>query len=112
MRRLRQGYPALAAVVLCLSIASSRAESGSADSLKGAGDGLFRIGVAVGDRIAARPADWPLIAAQFNSVTAENCLKPDLVQTAEGKFNFTEGGPETLQERSVQHDFGDRKVND
>jgi GH35 family endo-1,4-beta-xylanase len=118
-----------------------------------------------------------LIEAQFNSVTAENCLKPDPVQTAEGKFNFTEadalvdfasarhlqivghclvwardertpgwffrdGGlskvsgtetparfrmpfslsvwihgisrfrPETLQERSVQHDLGDRKVND
>jgi GH35 family endo-1,4-beta-xylanase len=90
IRLVRRGLLALPAIVLCLSIVSSGAESGSADSLKGAGDGSFRIGVAVGDRIAARPADWPLIEAQFNSVTAENCLKPDPVQTAEGKFNFTE----------------------
>jgi endo-1,4-beta-xylanase len=90
IRLVRWGFVTLPAVALCLSIATSSAESGSPDSLKGAGDGLFRIGVAVGDRVIARPADWPLLAAQFNSVTAENCLKPDPVQTAEGKFHFTE----------------------
>ncbi len=90
MGLVRRGCIALTAVVICLSIASSRAESGSPDSLKGAGEGLFRIGVAVQDRIAARPADWPLLVAQFNSVTPENCLKPDPVQTGEGKFKFAE----------------------
>src|SRR5262249_27212203 len=41
-------------------------------------------------RIPERPADWPLLTAQFNSVTMENCLKPNPVQAAEGKFNFAE----------------------
>ena len=53
--------------------------------------GLFPIGVGVSDRIPERPADWPLLTTQFNSVTPENCLKPDPVQKAEGKFDFTAG---------------------
>ena len=48
------------------------------------------MGVAVSNGISARTADWPLLTAQFNSVTPENCLKPDPVQKAEGQFNFTE----------------------
>jgi endo-1,4-beta-xylanase len=79
----------LAAMALFLCVASSRAESGSPSRLKDAAAGLFPIGVAVFDRIAERPADWPLLTAQFNSVTPENCLKPDPVQTSEGKFDFT-----------------------
>jgi endo-1,4-beta-xylanase len=78
------------ALLLSLSIAGSRAESGSPDSLRSAGNGLFRIGVGIHDRIAERPADWPLLLAQFNSVTPENCLKPDPVQAAEGRFQFAE----------------------
>ena len=86
----RSKFFALPVIVLCLSVATSRAESGSPDSLKGAGGGLFRFGVAAPIALPRRPADWPLLLAQFNSVTPENCLKPDPVQTAEGKFNFTE----------------------
>jgi endo-1,4-beta-xylanase len=89
VRLVRRGCATLQTIVLCLLVSSAHGESASADSLKGAVDGLFRLGVAVRDRIAERPADWPLIEAQFNSVTAENCLKPDPVQTAEGQFNFS-----------------------
>ena len=57
--------------------------------LREAAAGLFTIGVGISDRIPERPADWPLLTAQFSAVTPENCLKPDPVQVAEGKFNFT-----------------------
>jgi endo-1,4-beta-xylanase len=57
--------------------------------LREAAKGLFTMGVGVHDRIPERPADWPLLLAQFSSVTPENCLKPDPVQAIEGKFNFT-----------------------
>jgi endo-1,4-beta-xylanase len=58
-------------------------------SLREAAAGLFPIGVGIRDRIPDRPADWPLLTTQFGAATPENCLKPDPVQVAEGKFNFT-----------------------
>jgi endo-1,4-beta-xylanase len=48
----------------------------------------FPIGVAVSDRIASTPADWPLLLSQFSIVTPENCMKPDPVQRAPGRWNF------------------------
>jgi endo-1,4-beta-xylanase len=66
------------------------AEPAPPPALKHAAAGLFPIGVAVGNGIAQRPADWPLITTQFDSVTAENCLKPDPVQREEGRFDFAE----------------------
>jgi endo-1,4-beta-xylanase len=74
----------------CVVLGNVHAEPASPDSLKEACAGLFPIGVAVRDRIAERPADWPLLTAQFNSVTPENCLKPDPVQKAEGTFQFAD----------------------
>lgn len=58
-------------------------------SLKSATHGQFPVGVGIADNIAGRPQDWPLLKAQFGMVTPENCLKPDPVQAAEGRFNFT-----------------------
>jgi endo-1,4-beta-xylanase len=58
-------------------------------SLRAAAGGAFTIGAGIDDRIPERPADWPLLIAQFSAVTPENCLKPDPVQVAEGKFNFS-----------------------
>ncbi len=57
-------------------------------SLKQAARGLFDIGVGINDWIAERPEDWGLLTKQFNLVTPENCMKPDAVQAAEGRFNF------------------------
>ena len=48
----------------------------------------FTIGAGISDDIPRRPRDWPLLLSQFNSVTPENCLKPDPVQREEGQFNF------------------------
>ena len=79
----------IAAAVPITASSASSAEPGSPHSLREAAAGLFSIGVGLNDRIPERPADWPLLTAQFGAVTPENCLKPDPVQVAEGKFNFT-----------------------
>jgi endo-1,4-beta-xylanase len=65
------------------------ADTSTPQSLRAAAAGIFAIGVGVHDRIPERPHDWPLLTSQFSSVTPENCLKPDPVQVAEGKFAFT-----------------------
>jgi len=76
-------------LLLLITNAAVGAESTAPRSLRAAAGGVFTIGVGIHDRIPERPADWPLLTAQFSSVTPENCLKPDPVQIAEGKFNFT-----------------------
>lgn len=78
------------AAALWVPLSGAGAERGVPASLKDAAAGLFPIGVAVKNGVATRPADWPLLTAQFNSVSAENCLKPDPVQREEGRFNFAE----------------------
>jgi endo-1,4-beta-xylanase len=45
-------------------------------------------GVGLSDRIADRPADWPLLTAQFGMVTPENCMKPDALQRQPGQWRF------------------------
>jgi endo-1,4-beta-xylanase len=79
----------LVLLLLFVGIVSFAAEPATPRSLRAAADGVFTIGVGIHDRIPERRADWPLLTAQFSSVTPENCLKPDPVQIAEGKFNFT-----------------------
>ncbi len=63
-------------------------EPDSTRSLRAAA-GAFTIGVGLSDHIPERPTDWPLLLSQFNSVTPENCLKPDPVQRLQNQFNFT-----------------------
>jgi endo-1,4-beta-xylanase len=64
------------------------AEPAQPVTLKWAARGLFDIGVGVNDRIADRPADHPLLLAQFGVVTPENCMKPAKVQAAEGRWDL------------------------
>ena len=75
-----------AVLVVCSFPAQGASGSGS---LKTAAAGLFPVGAGVSDRIPDRPADWPLLTRQFSIITPENCMKPDPVQRAEGRFNFT-----------------------
>ncbi len=49
---------------------------------------LFPIGVGINDRIPQLTQDHPLLRAQFNILTPENCMKPAQIQRAEGQFNF------------------------
>jgi endo-1,4-beta-xylanase len=74
--------------MLLMADAALGAERDAPRSLRGAATGLFTIGVGIHDGIPGRPADWPLLFAQFSAVTPENCLKPNPVQVTEGQFNF------------------------
>src|SRR5215212_9710726 len=76
------------AAALCIAIPGFAVEPASARSLRGVA-GAFTIGVGVSDQIPERRTDWPLLLSQFNSVTPENCLKPDPVQRLQNQFNFT-----------------------
>src|SRR5688572_4056100 len=80
--------PLIFILLLLITNAGFCAEPARHPSLRTVTAGLFTIGVGIHDRIPERPADWPLLIAQFSSVTPENCLKPDPIQIAEGKFNF------------------------
>lgn len=66
-------------------------------ALQGRGQGLrqayqdyFTIGVAVNYRNVTDRADKELIQANFNSITAENAMKPGVVQPREGEWNWRE----------------------
>lgn len=45
-------------------------------------------GVGLADRIAERPADWPLLTAQFSHVTPENCMKPAALRATDQAWDF------------------------
>ncbi len=69
----------------------SQAQKGSKDlSLKEAFAGKFDIGAAINlKQIYGRDEKaTALIASQFNSITAENCMKAMYLQPNEGEFNF------------------------
>jgi endo-1,4-beta-xylanase len=73
----------LLALVLTLS-----SVLGSAQTLRQASP--WAAGVGLADRIADRPADWPLLTAHFSHVTPENCMKPDALRRTEQVWNFNQ----------------------
>ena len=72
-----------------------------AGSLKDAAS--FGMGVGIADRIPQRSADWPLLKAQFDYVTPENCMKPDPIQREEGKWAWEV--PDAFVEFATEHDL-------
>jgi endo-1,4-beta-xylanase len=86
---VRSTFHLLLVLPLLIAAAASGAEPANPKSLRAAAAGLFTIGVGIHDRIPERPADWPLLTNHFAAVTPENSFKPDPVQVAEGKLNFT-----------------------
>jgi len=86
MNQILASLPAIAWLVApCLVLGATPQET---PSLRRAAAAQFEIGVGISDRIPQRTNDWPLLTAQFNTVTPENCMKPVAVQPAEGAFNF------------------------
>lgn len=63
------------------------ADNGPA-SLKDAYNGYFTIGVAVNQRNISDPTQIELIKKQFNSITAENDMKPGEVHPSEGVWKW------------------------
>ena len=74
--------------VLTLLLALLLVPSLSAQGLKDAYDDFFRIGVAVNMRNITDSAQVALILANYNSITAENAMKPISVHPAEGVWNW------------------------
>ena len=72
--------------LLLLPLLSAFALTASAQTLRTASP--WGSGVGLSDRIADRPADWPLLTAQFGMVTPENCMKPDALQRQSGQWRF------------------------
>ena len=77
------------ALALALSLEAfgqGKAEPG----LKDAAKGRFLMGVAITDaQVAGRfPEKTELIKRHFNSIVAENTMKPERMQPREGEFNF------------------------
>ena len=66
--------------------------AGSADTwaqgLKDAYKDYFTIGVAVNQRNVTKPEQQALILQNFNSITAENDMKPQPTEPRQGQFNF------------------------
>ena len=60
-------------------------------SLKDAYDGYFTIGVAVNQRNVSDSTQIELIKKEFNSITAENDMKPGELHPAEGVWNWERG---------------------
>ena len=58
--------------------------------LKDAYKGYFKMGVAVTGRNVADSLTAEMIKKEFNSVTAENCMKPGEIHPAPGVWNFAE----------------------
>ena len=85
----------LAIVIVLLSNCSgtgNKSTSIEIDSTKGLKDfylDYFPIGVAVSPR-SLEGANGEFVKKHFNSLTAENVMKPALLQPAEGKWNWTE----------------------
>lgn len=65
-------------------------DSGPA-SLKDAYDGYFTVGVAVNQRNVSDSTQIELIKKEFNSITAENDMKPGELHPAEGVWNWERG---------------------
>ena len=64
------------------------ATSSWAQGLKDAYKKEFMIGVAVNQRNVTNPEQMALIRQEFNSITAENDMKPQPTEPKEGEFNF------------------------
>ena len=74
------------ALALCAQGLSAQNERG----LKDAYTGYFTVGVAVNPHNVQRPAEQDLIRRNYNSITAENVMKPGVVHPAEDTWNWAQ----------------------
>lgn len=49
----------------------------------------FKIGVAIPYRVLMNPMETKMVVKHFNSITAENEMKPESIQPKEGEFDFS-----------------------
>ena len=91
---MKQTFKTALAVVLSMTCMGSWAQFGApADpnpsvKLKDAYKNYFMIGVALNQRNVSTPDQINLVKAEFNSITAENDMKPGELHPKEGVWNF------------------------
>ncbi len=73
---------------LFVAVVALSANSASAQGLKDAYKKYFTIGVAVNPRNISTPEHIEIIKANFNSITAENVMKPGEMHPREGVWNY------------------------
>ena len=76
-------------LALSVVLVAAFAAAASAQGLKDAYKDYFTIGVAVNQRNVTNPEQQALILREFNSVTAENDMKPQPTEPRQGQFDFT-----------------------
>lgn len=76
-------------ITIMLASVSVATATASAQGLKDAYKDYFTIGVAVNQRNVTNPDQQALICREFNSVTAENDMKPQPTEPRRGEFDFT-----------------------
>ncbi len=80
----------MAALAVACSSGNTAAPE-STDTLRGASQGHFQIGVALPTRALNNKEASAIAAKHFNRVVAENEMKWDTIEPQEGKFNFAPG---------------------
>lgn len=88
--KLKSYYFVISFMVIALFANCKAEESKSEKALQEALKGKFLIGVAMNaDQITGKDtAGVRLIKEHFNSITPENCMKSEVLQPEEGKFDF------------------------
>ena len=79
---------ALAASAIALAQPRGRAPQPITDGLKDTYKDYFSIGVAVNPTNVTDPAQIALIQREFNSITAENAMKPEPTEPSKGVYNW------------------------
>ncbi len=75
--------------IFLLVISFSSVLQVQAQGLKDAYSNYFKVGVAVNQRNVTDPQQQTLILREFNSITAENDMKPEPTEPREGEFNWS-----------------------
>ncbi len=75
-------------VTLVALLAMGSSQTTWAQGLKDAYKDYFMIGVAVNQRNVTNPEQQALVKREFNSITAENDMKPEPTEPREGEFNW------------------------
>jgi GH35 family endo-1,4-beta-xylanase len=97
--------PWLIVALFALPMTLPAADSALADtrSLKQAAGGRFLMGVGTSPKVLANPLDAALVKRHFQILTPDNCMKPQSVQPAEGKWNFN--AADTFANFARSHDL-------
>ncbi|MCR5571675.1 MAG: endo-1,4-beta-xylanase, partial [Bacteroidales bacterium] len=74
--------------LLLLPLIQCCAVSEPTDGLKDAYKDCFKIGVAVNNRNVQDPDQIKVVLREFNSITAENAMKPQPTEPRKGEFNW------------------------